>query len=296
MLRALRMLILCLTPALLPVAARAGWVIDWSTTAVNAKGERMATQKATQSIAGNRVRMQQPEVVTIIDYTRDQFTLLNPKKRYFWSGSIDEYVRDMAEHRKSAMSERVAAMGMADKFKEKSDERAAKSGKDKGADKGEKTPGGFDASKLPPVSITSSGQHEKIAGYDTEKFEVKVDGELFQELWLTTGLNVAADLDSARFLAQQEKTGAAMMGKSSKQYNALYRDAQYRGMIERGFILKNVVHHLAGGYERTATAVKQEDVPASTFDAPDGYRRVRLADLFEPPPTPAPRAPGHPSS
>jgi hypothetical protein len=291
--RAVRRVVLGVCSLLLPVAAQAGWVITWNTTAVNSKGERMATQEATQSIAGNRVRMQQPEVVTITDYNKDQFTLLNNGKKYFWQGPIDDYVREMTQHRKQAMTERIAAMGMSEKAKEKAAARGDATAKKRDAKKAKED---LEAAKLLPVSIVSTGQHEKIAGYDTEKFEVKVDGELFQEIWLTTGLSVSADLDAAKFFAQQEKTGAVMMGKSSKQYNALYHDAQYRGMVERGFILRNVVHHLAGGFERVATSVKQEEVPVSAFEVPESFRRVRLSDLFDPPPTPQPHQVSPPSS
>lgn len=291
--RALRRFVVGLLPLLLPVAAQAGWVITWNTTAVNSKGVRMATQEATQSISGNKVRMQQPDVVTITDYGKDQFTLINPNKKYFWTGAVSDYVREMTEHRKQSMGNRIAAMGMSDKAKEKAAARGESKGKERAARKAKED---LERAKKLPVSIVSTGQHEKVAGYDTEKFEVKVDGDLFQEIWLTNGLSVAADLDAAKFLAQQEKTGAAMMGKSAKQYNALYHDAQYRGMIERGFILRNVVHHLAGGFERVATSVKQEDVPASAFEVPDGYRRVRLSDLFDPPPTPEPHKVSPPSS
>jgi len=290
MLRVIRMLSLCCLAALVPATAGAGWVIDWSTTAVNQNGERMAVQRATQAIAGNRVRMQQPEVITVIDYGRDQYTLMNVKKQYFWSGSIDDYLREMGQHRQTAMRERVAAMGMAEKMSKKN---AEKNAGNRATDQKTKTIGPGD---LPPVSITSAGTQEKIAGYDAEKYDVKVDGELFQELWLAHGLDLSADLDAARYQAIQEKTGSAMMGKSSKQYNALYRDPQYRALVAKAFVLKSVTHHLAGGYERIATAVRQEDVPASTFEVPDSFRKVRLADLFDPPPTPAPRPTGNPTS
>jgi len=280
--QALRKLLLCLIPALLPVAAQAGWVIDWSTTAVNATGERMATQRATQSIAGNKLRMQQPTVVTVIDYNKDRFTVINTEKEYFWTGSVEEYVREMQQGRQAAMRERVAVAGMADRIKRKATEEAK-------ARDTSRTPLAVDKSTLPPISITNTGQKEKIAGYDTEKYDVKVDGELFQEFWFAPGLNLSADLDAAKYLAQQEKTGAGMAGKSAKAHNALYHDPQYRALMEKGFVLKSVVHHLAGGYERVATSVAQKDVPASVFAVPEDYRRVRLDDLFDPPPTPAAR-------
>lgn len=278
-----RVLLLCLIPLWLPAAVQAGWVIDWDTAAVTGAGERVASQRATQSIAGNRVRMQQPETITVIDYGKDRFTLINPAKSYFWTGSIDDYVRDMAAHRKDAMRERVSAMGMAESVKRKRGER------DESASRPSSTPRRFDKADLPPVSLTNTGERETIAGYETEKYGVMVDGELFQELWLAPGLTFGADLDTAKYLAQQEKTGASMMGKSAKQHNAMYHDPQYRALIEKGFVLKSIVHHLSGRFERVAASVKQEDLPASTFEVPDGYRRVRLSDMFDPPPTPAPR-------
>jgi len=287
--RAVRVLTLLPLLALAPALAQAGWIIDWSTTAVNQKGERMAAQRATQTIAGNRVRMQQPEVTTIADYAQDRFTLINPSKQYFWSGSIDEYVSDMSAQRQNAMRDRTSKLPIPQK---KKDEVAAK----KAADGGK--PPTIDLAKLPPVSLSSTGQTEKIAGYDTEKYEAKVDGELFQEIWIAPALDLSSDLDAVRFLAQQQKTGAAMLGKSSKQYNALYNNEQYRALLAKGFVLKTITHHLAGSFERAATSVKQADVPASEFVVPENYRKVRLTDLFDPPPTPAsaPRPTGPPEA
>lgn len=278
-----RVVLLCLIPLWLPAAVEAGWVIEWDSAAVNGEGQRLGNQRATQSIAANRVRMQQPETITLIDYGKDRFTLINPAKSYFWTGSVDDYVRDMAAHRQEAMRERVSSLGQAEAIKRK----RAESGEDAG--RPSSTPRRFDKADLPPVSLTNTGQRETIAGYETEKYDVLVDGELFQEFWLAPALNLGADLDPAKYLAQQEKTGASMMGKAAKQHNALYHDPQYRALVEKGFVLKSVVHHLSGRFERVAVSVKQEDVPASAFEVPDGYRRVRLSDMFDPPPTPAPR-------
>ncbi|MEO8605406.1 MAG: DUF4412 domain-containing protein [bacterium] len=276
--RVLQLLIVGSLLALAPAMARAGWIVDWSTVAVNQKGERMAAQQATQSITGNQVRMQQPEVTTIIDYTKDRYTLINPAKRYFWSGTIDDYVRDMSSQRKNALTERVNRMPIPKRKRDKLvDQEGAESEK-------KPTP---EPTRL-PVSLAETGAAEKIAGYETEKYDVKVDGELFQEIWIAPALDLSADLDAARYLAQQQKTGSSMLGKSAKQYSALYNDPQYSALLAKGFVVKTVTHHMAGSFERVVTSVKQVDVPASDFAVPEDYRKVRLADLFDPPPTPAP--------
>lgn len=260
----------------LPAVAHAGWVIDWTTTATNSKGERMPSQTATQSIAGNRMRMEQPHVITIVDYGRDRFTMMNPEKQYFWSGSTADYVRDMTQARAKAMQERVASLS--NLKKPDADQAAAVP-----------TPRQVDPAKLPPVSITASGTSEQIAGYDAQKYEVHVDGQLFEEIWIAP-LDLSADLDVERFLAQQRQTGAAMQGKSGDSYNALYHNAQYRELLAKSFPLKTITRHIAGSFERRADSVRQTEVPASAFEVPDSYRKVRLSDLLDPPPTPAPQS------
>lgn len=103
----LRSFAILATLILAPALAQAGWVIEWDTAATNNKGERMPTQQATQSIAANRVAMQQPEVVTIIDYGNDRFTIYSPERRYFWSGTLEEYRREMLINRERALRKRV---------------------------------------------------------------------------------------------------------------------------------------------------------------------------------------------
>ncbi len=268
----LRTLAVLATLALSPSLAHAGWVVQWSTAASDSKGESMPTQKATQSISQNQVRLDQPEIVTIIDYNKDRFVMLNETKQYFWSGTTDDFVRDMTRARDAAMREKIGNLtGKPPK------------GDKAGAEISDRTPKPIDVSKLPPVSIAPTGAKEKIAGYDAEKYEVRVDGDLFEEIWIAP-LDLSADLSYDHLLAQQLKNSAAMQGKAADSYNAIYRDPEYRRLTEKATILKTVTHHVAGTFERTATSVDQRDVPASTFAVPESYRKVRLADLLEPPP------------
>lgn len=282
MLTTLRSFAVLTALVLSPSLAHAGWVLQWKTAASNGKGEEMQSQKATQSISENQVRMEQPEVITIIDYNKDHFVMMNPTKQFFWSGTTDEFVREMTRARDAAMHEKIGSL-TGQKAKNKAEAAAA-----------DAAPKPIDVSKLPPVSITPSGVQEKIAGYDTQKYEVRVDGDLFEEIWIAP-LDMSADINPDRFNAQLLKNSAAMQGKSADSYNALYRDAEYRRLTDKAMILKTVTHHVAGTFERTATSVEKRDVPASTFTVPDSYRKVRLSDLLDAPPA-APAAESPPSS
>lgn len=283
--KTLRALAVLAALALSPSLARAGWIVQWSTTATNQKGESTSSQQATQSVARNRVRMDQPEVVTIVDYGADRFTMINPSKEYFWSGSSDDYVREMTRARAAAMRERIGQMAG----------QVGKTGKQAEAPAGDPTPRVVDPAKLPPVSITPAGIKEKIAGHEAEKYDVRVDGQLFEELWIAP-IDMSADLDFDRFMAQQLKNSAAMQGKASDQYNAVYRDPEYRRLTEKATVVKNITHHIAGSFTRTATSVEQRDVPDSAFAVPESYRKVRLSDLLEPAPAAAPAGAGQPGT
>jgi hypothetical protein len=151
----------------------------------------------------------------------------------------------------------------------------------------EYTPPKVDASKLPPLSVTKTGITAKVAGYDTEKYDIHVNGELFQEIWVAPSLDLSGDLNFDSFLAVQRKMSAARMGKTADYYNALYLSEDYRKLLEKAFVLKAITHHIAGGYERVATSFEQSDVPAARFAVPEAYRRVRLSDVLTQPETPA---------
>jgi hypothetical protein len=131
--------------------------------------------------------------------------------------------------------------------------------------------------------MTKTGVTERIAGYDTVKYEIRADGTLFQEIWVAPALDVSSDLDVDRYLSMQRKISASMLGKMAGQYNALYLNDEYRQLLAKGFVLKTITHHLAGGFERVASSMRQADVPANQFAVPSAYRKVKLSEVISTP-------------
>jgi hypothetical protein len=255
----------------IPATVRAGWVSDWTNTAVKPNGDPLDKQSVTMAIANGRVRMQQPNVVTLIDYNTDRFTMINPTKHTYWTGTIDDYVKHVGQNRQETMRKQLGTQGL-------------HSRKLQNATSGEYKPPKIDVAKLPPVSVTKTDVTERIAGYDAVKYEARANGELFQEFWVAPSLNVSSDLDPTRYFAGQEKLSAGMAGKSGPLFNALYRDPEYRKLLDSGFILKVVNHHIGGQFERVATSMRQADVPATEFEVPADYRRVSISDVLSTPP------------
>ena len=240
----------------LPAAAKAGWVAEWEHTPIKTNGERGTTESATMRIEKGNVRLVQPVTTSLIDYNKSRFTILNPERQYFWSGTVDQYVAEMLQARA----------------------RAAK--KRRGEDIDAQAEAKIDPKSLPPVVVTRTEETETIAGHPTRKYEIRVDNEPFEELWVAEDLDMSGDLDVKKLLAYQKKMSAAMLGNSATAYNALYHSPEYQNLLQKGFVLRSITHHIAGGFERKAVELKQVEIPASEFQVPDSYRKVRLSDVF----------------
>ena len=121
-----------------------------------------------------------------------------------------------------------------------------------------------DADSLPAITVERSGETREIAGHNTVKHIVRVDEQVFQEVWIAEGLSTAADLDPDKLIKYQQINSRGMIGASSMPYNALYRSPEYRKLLSDGVALETLTHHLAGGFEQRARSIRQVDVdPAS---------------------------------
>lgn len=237
-------------------AARAGWIIEWENTPI--RGDTRADgERATAYLQANKTRMEQEHVTTLYDYDQGKFTILNPKSKFFWSGSVEDYVKLSAKRRNEALRKRTGGNQTADELPE------------------------VDPDKLPQITVELSGETREIAGHDTVKHVVKVNDEVFQEMWIAEGLSTAADLDPDKLLEYQRVSSRGMIGASSAPYNALYRSPEYRKLLDKGVALETVTHHLAGGFEQRARSIKQAEVDPAKFSVPEDYRRVRLDDVFQ---------------
>jgi hypothetical protein len=242
-----------------PPAAQGGWIIEMRNTAISSKGERQKPEDATMYVSEGKVRTVQPNATTVVDYKAGRFTLINANKGLFWTGTIDEYVTEMTKSRSQAAYERYGSTNAAHLTRDpsKGDAKAAK------------------------VVLRKLGDGGPIAGHETVKYQVESDGELFQELWVANDVNTNADLDPGQYLAIQQKLSGAMIGKAGKSYRAMWKNPDVRALYGKGIIVQNVIRHIAGGFERTTTSVKQSDVAASEFQVPDSYRRVRLSEVLK---------------
>ncbi len=251
-----RLAVLSLSLCLVPALAGAGWVSEWENTAIH-NGERLEPERSTMRLADDKLRIEQTQLVSVFDYAKGKMTLINPTSGVFWSGSVDEYSEETTKSRNQALRKRMG------KDAEIDDEMLK-----------------VDLDDLPQIKVERTDEAKTIAGYQTVKYVVLVNDELFQEIWMTEELNTGDDLNVDKFLDYQRRNSARMIGKSAKPFNALYRSKVYEEFLRKGFALQTITHHIAGGYEQRVLSIKQADVADSDFSLPGGYRKVKIADVF----------------
>jgi len=227
---------------MIPGIASAGWIIEWEHTPVRA----------------DETRVEQDHITTVYDYDAGTFTLLNPTSRYYWSAGVDDYVRESVRQRDQNLRKKLGT-------ETKDDDELPK----------------VDLESLPEISVEPTDEMRTIAGHRAFKHVVRVNEELFQEIWVATDLDLSEDLDPEKVVKFQARSSRGMIGNSSKPYNALYRSPAYFELLEKGYALRILTHHIAGAFDRKARSVREADVEDSKFEVPAGYRKVSLQEVFK---------------
>lgn len=251
--RVVTLSLLCLGVA--PVIASAGWVSEWENTPIH-NGERLDSERSTMRIANDKMRIDQPQIVSIFDYSKGTMTLMNPSAKVFWTGSVDEYSEETSKTRNRTLRDRI------------------------GKDAAKVEDFTVDLNDLPEIKVEKTDEAKKIADHPTLKYVVLVNDELFQEIWLTEDFNTNSDLNVGKFLDFQRRSSARMVGKSAKPFNALYRSKAYEEFLGKGFAMQVIIHHIAGGFERRVISIEETEVYGSAFVVPEGYRKVTIPDIF----------------
>src|SRR5262249_50651708 len=157
----------------------------------------------------------------------------------YWSGSLDQYMSELSRKRNAEMAKRAGRPP------------APEAGK----------PPKIDESNLPPITVRKTDQAKTVAGHNVIKYEILSAGEPFQEMWVAEDINVASDLDPDKFLAYQRKMSAGMQGNTSTRYQALYLNDDYKKIVSKGFALDVKTKNPTGGFDRTVTSIRKEDIP-----------------------------------
>jgi hypothetical protein len=137
------------------------------------------------------------------------------------------------------------------------------------------------AKPIPKVTV-EKGDGEEIAGFQTEKYAVYADGELFEEKWITTDQSLKNILDIVT-ITQELTSKIVKCGvpdesflKSSPEFSPEYKKLEIAG-IE----LKSIRYEFGSEDLQTdVISLEKEDIDSSEFEVPDGYSELSFKDII----------------
>lgn len=127
------------------------------------------------------------------------------------------------------------------------------------------------------VSVVEKGPGEKIAGFETTRYEVLQGGNPYETLWLTNNESLNNECHELmqmlmRFSACTSAAGG--MGAATPESAPAYLE-----LFDSGMVVKSTEHGGEGEASHT-TVIAPKEVPDSEFTVPDGYEKVPLSTMW----------------
>ncbi len=133
-----------------------------------------------------------------------------------------------------------------------------------------------EAAKPLAVVVKDLGSGERLQGYETRHFQVQVDGELLEELWLAPKLQVASEIDLVAFGTALQK----MIGGGPGLNQGYEETETYRTMRATGYSLRQVLYFVGEKSTLEVTSVAIKELPAADFAVPKGFTKVGYVELL----------------
>ncbi|MFH1755694.1 MAG: DUF4412 domain-containing protein [Candidatus Latescibacterota bacterium] len=223
-------------------AADAGWVI------LEADGQEVL-------IAKGKMKSAWDNGVMIIDAEKNEICFIDDNRKMLASGNVDEICGEMTQMVESMMA------NVPDEQKEMMKKMMGDT-------------------KAPKVEIVKKGAGEKVAGFETMRYDVMSDGALYEELWLSADKALMKDCEAVmkmmvKFMSCMQAV-SSMGSKPSPEASP-----EYVKLFELGMMVKSVSHAEGGTAENTdITTISKKDLSDADFALPDGYKRVSFQAMW----------------
>jgi hypothetical protein len=137
------------------------------------------------------------------------------------------------------------------------------------------------AKPTPKVAV-AKGAGEVIAGYQTTKYSINVDGELFEEKWITNDAALHSIISVIKNTYElTSKTAACSLPDGWPINNSPEFTDAYRQVENSGIELRSIMYEYGDAQTQTdVVSLEKEDVPESAFEAPADYENVGFKELL----------------
>lgn len=198
----------------------------------------------------------------VFDTRTGQLTLVDDERKIFTREKIDSFCRAI----KTAADQAMSRMSPEER---KMMEQMTGSSAGKQGD-----------AKKPTVSVSPLGTGGKVAGFDTEKYQVKVNGKLYEEVWIAPAAPVLKELDLRGLQKYQKDMSGCLQHAGPLGFpggTAPEESREYETLLSKGWVMRSVQYDQGAASTTTEVGrLEKRDIPASEFLPPSGYRQVSV--------------------
>ena len=247
---------LCIAP---PITV-AGWQFLATTTSDQTRASAQRPAQLVTALSQNRIKYT-TNVWTLIAHLDTQRIILvnHPRKRY-WVGPVDEYFSTLTHQLQE--SQQKAEKMLQTMPLEQSQRLRAFSHVDP-----------FD-SLIPTLEITTVQvlKQSTIVGKPTQQYEVRRNGEPYEETWIAATVNITKEIDGQK---RGEFVSKLQQARTTPPGAVL---AELTDLVTKGYPLKTV--NLVSRVAKEVVEVQQRDFTDKEFAAPSGYAESPLAEAM----------------
>ncbi len=136
------------------------------------------------------------------------------------------------------------------------------------------------AKPAPKVAITKESGGE-IAGYETVKYSIIVDGELFEEKWITDDQALKSIIDIYRRMQQlTDQTVKCAVPDESFLKSSPELSNEYKEVELSGVELKSISYEYGSETQTDVVSLEREDISSSEFEVPESYSEISFKDFI----------------
>ncbi len=243
-----------------PTVAVAGWYFLATTTSAQTPVSANRPAQLVNVISQNRIKYTTNVWMLIVHLDTQRIVLANhPRKRY-WEGPVDEYfalLNSQLQESQQKAEKMLQTMPL-----EQSQRLRAFSRVDP-----------FDP-LIPTLEITTTQAPEQatILGKQMQKYEVRRNGEPYEETWIAATVDVTKEIDGRK---RQEFVSKLQQARTTPPGAVL---AELTDLVTKGYPLKTV--NAVSRVTKEVVEVQQRDFTDEEFAAPSGYAESPLAETM----------------
>lgn len=228
-------------------------------------------KKSTETflISKGKIKFLSEDYVQIVDSDNQLIFFLNPEKKLYYGGTIDEFKKEWQEYITELKKKMEEYRVQFEKYSGKLKTTTSK-----------KPP--HEPQRKPKVDIKSSGETEFIAGFKTLKFQVFEDGNLKEEVWIAPDTGIEKEFSMQKFFELIVKVFSSIDKAFTMEEIPLYDETdEYLNLLSKGFPFRTITYYNTSKEIEEITKAEKLNIPDSEFLPPSEYKKVTLKEAMK---------------